>query len=91
MSHHDSKRFVIAPPGRRWPVATGSGSQPRPPWPWGAFQERRKRERLRAELSSLSDLELEDIAIAHGEIDDVACEPHHRPPRGIRSIAPMNV
>ena len=37
-----------------------------------AFQERRKRERLRAELSSLSDLELKDITITRGETDYVA-------------------
>ena len=47
-------------------------SATRPPLPWGAFQERRKRERLRAELSSLSDLELKDTAITRGETDYVA-------------------
>jgi uncharacterized protein YjiS (DUF1127 family) len=36
---------------------------------WNAFQEWRKRERMRAELSSFSDRELSDIGITHGEID----------------------
>ena len=36
---------------------------------WRAFQEWRKRERILAELSSLSDRELRDIGITHGEID----------------------
>src|SRR4051794_22869492 len=54
----------------------------------GAFQERRKRERLRAELSSLGDLELKDIAITRGEIDYVASN-RTIDPRGIRSIPPM--
>jgi uncharacterized protein YjiS (DUF1127 family) len=57
---------------------------------WGAFQERRKRERVRAELSYLSDLELKDIAITRGEIDYVASN-RTIDPRGIRSIPPMNV
>ncbi len=39
---------------------------------WSAFQERRKRERLRADLSDLNDLELKDIGITRGEIDYVA-------------------
>ena len=56
---------------------------------WGAFQERRKRQRLRAELSYLSDLELKDIAITRGEIDYVASN-RTIDPRGIRSIPPMN-
>ena len=51
---------------------------------WGAFQERRKRERLRAELSYLSDLELKDIAITRGEIDYVASN-RDIDPRGIPS------
>jgi uncharacterized protein YjiS (DUF1127 family) len=53
------------PNGWRW-------SATQPPLPWGAFQEWRKRERLRAELSSLGDLELKDIAITRGEVDYVA-------------------
>ena len=51
---------------------------------WGAFQEWRKRQRLRANLCDLSDRELMDIGITRGEIDYVAsnrgCDP-----RGIRS------
>jgi uncharacterized protein YjiS (DUF1127 family) len=51
---------------------------------WAAFQEWRKRERLRADLTDLSDRELMDIGISRGEIDYVAS---HRgsDPRGIRS------
>jgi uncharacterized protein YjiS (DUF1127 family) len=57
---------------------------------WAAFQERRKRERLRADLSNLSDFELNDIGITRGEIDHVASN-RSIDPRGIRSIPPMNV
>jgi uncharacterized protein YjiS (DUF1127 family) len=39
---------------------------------WEAFQERRKRERLRAGLSELNDWELRDIGITRGEIDYIA-------------------
>jgi uncharacterized protein YjiS (DUF1127 family) len=39
---------------------------------WGAIQERRKRERLRADLSDLNDWELQDIGITRGEIDYIA-------------------
>ena len=39
---------------------------------WDAFQERRKRERLRADLSQLNDWELQDIGITRGEIDYIA-------------------
>jgi uncharacterized protein YjiS (DUF1127 family) len=39
---------------------------------WDAFQERRKRERLRADLSELNDRELQDIGITRGEIDYIA-------------------
>jgi uncharacterized protein YjiS (DUF1127 family) len=39
---------------------------------WGAFQERRKRQRLRATLCDLSDRELMDIGTTRGEIDYVA-------------------
>ena len=51
---------------------------------WGAFQERRKRQRLRANLCDLSDRELMDIGTTRGEIDYVAS---HRggDPRAIRS------
>ena len=38
---------------------------------WGAFQEWRKRERLRANLYGLNDRELQDIGIARGEVDYV--------------------
>jgi uncharacterized protein YjiS (DUF1127 family) len=34
---------------------------------WGAFQERRKRQRLRATLCDLSDRELMDIGTTRGE------------------------
>jgi uncharacterized protein YjiS (DUF1127 family) len=51
---------------------------------WIAFQEWRKRQRLRATLCDLSDRELMDIGTTRGEIDYVAS---HRgiDPRGIRS------
>ena len=39
---------------------------------WNAFQEWRKREKLRTELCRLTDIELEDIGITRGEIDYVA-------------------
>ena len=39
---------------------------------WNAFQEWRKREKLRTELCRLTDFELEDIGITRGEIDHVA-------------------
>ena len=53
---------------------------------WGAFQERRKRQRLGAKLCDLSDRELIDIGTTRGEIDYVAS---HRSidPRGIRSTS----
>ena len=55
-----------------------------------ALQEWRKRENLRAGLSSLNDRELMDIGISRGEIDYVAS---NRPidPRGVQSIAPINL
>jgi uncharacterized protein YjiS (DUF1127 family) len=51
---------------------------------WGAFQQWRKRDRLRTELYGLNDRELMDIGTTRGEIDYVAS---HRgiDPRGIRS------
>ena len=51
---------------------------------WNAFQEWRKREKLRTQLCRLTDSELADIGITRGEIDYVAS---HRgiDPRGIRS------
>ena len=39
---------------------------------WNAFQEWRKREKLRTQLCRLTDRELMDIGIARGEIDYVA-------------------
>jgi uncharacterized protein YjiS (DUF1127 family) len=38
---------------------------------WGAFQERRKRQRERAELHRLNDWELMDIGMTRGEIEYV--------------------
>jgi uncharacterized protein YjiS (DUF1127 family) len=51
---------------------------------WNAFQQWRKRDRLRTELYGLNDRELMDIGTTRGEIDYVAS---HRgiDPRGIRS------
>ncbi len=57
---------------------------------WGAFQEWRKRQRLRADLSCLNDFELQDIGITRGEIDYVASN-RSFDPRGIRSTPPMHV
>ena len=57
---------------------------------WEAFQERRKRQRLRADLSGLNDFELQDIGITRGEIDYVASN-RSIDPRGIRSTPPMHV
>jgi uncharacterized protein YjiS (DUF1127 family) len=57
---------------------------------WEAFQDRRKRERLRADLSCLNDFELQDIGISRGEIDYVASN-RSIDPRGIRSTPPVHV
>ena len=38
---------------------------------WGAFQASRKRRQIRTELYALSDRELADVGIAHGEIEHV--------------------
>src|SRR4051794_20321072 len=51
---------------------------------WDAFQERRKRQQLRATLSDLSGWELMDIGITRGEIDYVASN-RDIDPRGARS------
>jgi uncharacterized protein YjiS (DUF1127 family) len=51
---------------------------------WEAFQERRKRARLRADLVALDNRELIDIGITRGEIDFVASN-RYVDPRGIRS------
>jgi uncharacterized protein YjiS (DUF1127 family) len=57
---------------------------------WQAFQERRKRQRLRAALSDLTDRDLIDIGISRGEIDYVASN-QAIDPRGIRAPPPTNV
>jgi uncharacterized protein YjiS (DUF1127 family) len=57
---------------------------------WNAFQEWRKRERLRATLCELSDRELMDIGTTRGEIDYVASN-RSIDPRGVRSSHPMNL
>jgi uncharacterized protein YjiS (DUF1127 family) len=57
---------------------------------WEAFQDRRKRQRLRADLSCLNDFELQDIGITRGEIDYVASS-RSFDPRGIRSTPPVYV
>ena len=51
---------------------------------WGSFQERRKRQRLRATLCDLSDRELMDIGTTRGEIDYVTSN-RGIDPRGSRS------
>jgi uncharacterized protein YjiS (DUF1127 family) len=51
---------------------------------WGAFQQWRKRDRLRTELYGLNDRELMDIGITRGEIDYFASY-RSIDPRGIRS------
>jgi uncharacterized protein YjiS (DUF1127 family) len=57
---------------------------------WSAFQERRKRQRLRATLCDLSVRELLDIGTTRGEIDYVASN-RSIDPRGVRSTPPMHV
>jgi uncharacterized protein YjiS (DUF1127 family) len=57
---------------------------------WNAFQQWRKRDRLRTELYGLNDRELMDIGITRGEIDYVASN-RSIDPRGILSIPPMNL
>jgi len=52
---------------------------------WRAFLQWRSRERLRTDLSCLSDRELMDIGTTRGEIDYVASN-QWRDPRGIRSV-----
>jgi uncharacterized protein YjiS (DUF1127 family) len=51
---------------------------------WNAFQEWRKRKRLRTQLYRLTDSELIDVGITRGEIDYVASN-RGIDPRGIRS------
>ena len=48
---------------------------------WNAFQQWRKRDRLRTELYGLNDRELMDIGITRGEIDYFASN------RGIEALA----
>jgi len=55
---------------------------------WNAFQEWRKRQRLRATLCDLSDRELMDIGTTRGEI---VASNRSIDPRGVRSSPPMNV
>ena len=57
---------------------------------WGAFQERRKRQRLQTSLYDLSDRELMDIGTTRGEIDYVVSN-GSIDPRGIRSTPWTNV
>ena len=42
---------------------------------WNALQERRRREKVRAALYGLNGRDLQDIGIAHGEIEYVASNP----------------
>ena len=49
---------------------------------WNALQERRRRAKVRAALYGLSGRDLQDIGIAHGEIEYVASNPDIDP-RGI--------
>jgi uncharacterized protein YjiS (DUF1127 family) len=51
---------------------------------WDAFQEWRKRERLRADLCSLNDRELQDVGITRGEVDYVVSN-RFIDARGVRS------
>ena len=51
---------------------------------WSAFQERRKREKVRAALYALNGRDLHDIGIAHGDIEYVVAN-LDIDPRGIPS------
>ena len=51
---------------------------------WNAFQQWRKRDRLRTELYGMNDRELKDIGITRGEIDYFASN-RGIDPQGIRS------
>jgi uncharacterized protein YjiS (DUF1127 family) len=55
---------------------------------WGAFQERRKRQKLRTKLYDLNDRELRDIGITRGEVDYVASRRSIDPRSAVRSGAP---
>jgi uncharacterized protein YjiS (DUF1127 family) len=55
---------------------------------WDPLQARRKRHTLRANLSSLSDVQLMDIGITRGEVDYVVLN-LSIDPRGVRSTPPM--
>jgi len=56
---------------------------------WGAFQQWRKRDRLRTEFYGLNDKELMDIGISRGEIDYFASN-RSIDPRGVR-FPPIDV
>jgi uncharacterized protein YjiS (DUF1127 family) len=49
---------------------------------WNALQERRRRAKVRAALYGLNGRDLQDIGIAHGDIEYVAANPDIDP-RGI--------
>jgi uncharacterized protein YjiS (DUF1127 family) len=49
---------------------------------WNALQERRRRAKVRAALYDLNGRDLQDIGIAHGDIEYVAANPDIDP-RGI--------
>jgi uncharacterized protein YjiS (DUF1127 family) len=55
---------------------------------WDPLLERRKRHRLRVNLSNLNDMELMDIGITRGEVDYVVLN-LSIDPRGVRSTPPM--
>lgn len=55
---------------------------------WGAFQERRKLQKLRTKLCDLNDRELRDIGIARGEVDYVASSRSIDPRSAVRPGAP---
>jgi uncharacterized protein YjiS (DUF1127 family) len=57
---------------------------------WNTFREWRKRQRLRASLSDLSDRELMDIGTTRGEIDYVVSN-RSIDPRGRRTSPAINV
>ena len=56
---------------------------------WGAFQEWRKRERLRADLCGLNDREPQDIGITRGEVDYVAIADIAMLLRHVRLVLPI--
>src|SRR5882672_12053113 len=56
---------------------------------WGAFQEWRKRERLRADLCGLNDREPQNIGITRGELDYVAIADIAMLLRHVRLVLPI--